>query len=815
MNDLIFGRDHSQNIVNITLKNEKVFIYRETKDGVTVESFDYSPWVLSARPVKNTSERLKGDQYWKYITPTTVEKFQALQEKFQRDLWLPRNIEECFTLECGYTYFKGMKVPDVSILAFDIETSGLVQDSTSQVYLISNTYRKGDVTYKKLFSVDDYADQQDMIENWCYWVREIDPSVLCGHNVLSYDLPYLTHCFGRALPLGRDGSSAEIAERPSQFRKDGSQKYTYHNMKVTGREIIDTFFLSIKYDIAREFPSYGLKAIVKHLGLEKPGRTFIDAGRIREYRKNPEMWAKVKAYAEDDSEDALKLFDLMIPAYFYFNQAVPKTFQQMINEATGAQLDALMVRSYLQDGYSQPQTSGKVEFEGAISMGAPGVYKHVKKVDVASLYPSIMLEYNIHDSKKDPNNHLIQILEYFRAQRLENKRLAKETGNKYYDDLQNSQKLALNSMYGFLGTKFLLYNYPAGAAEVTRRGREVLLKGVEWATGHTLVPAIKEVVNAGTEDEEIHYEWVVGQKVCEGKGYTLANTDTDSFSVTNGQPVDKAEFKTFINELNSLYPELIQWTDDGVYEKVIVIRAKNYVLVKDGKVKIKGSAITDQKKEPALTEMLKNMVTALLDDEPAALPGIYRNCVREAVHIKDISRWATKKTVTKSVLAPNRLTEEKILNAINECIDTGLIEGIQEGDKVWLYSAIEGQIQARAKGELVFFKDGRPKMIDNCILRDVRLWKGDQDVMHYVERVYKTVEILANVVDMSQFIDYGLKSNREALNSLTNGVVCDRINGNGPGRPSDLRSHPVCDSDTGHAGLPSGAKDVQQAAPGP
>ena len=775
MNSLIFGFDNTKNIVNITLKDDHVYIYTEMPYGVELEKFEYSPWVLSHEAISGRSERLKGNQYWKYITSTTCIKYQALQEKWQRDLWLPRNIEECVTLCEGFTYYKEMQVEDVSILSFDIESSGLVQDHTSQVYLISNTLRKNGEITKVLFSIDDYKNQQDMIDAWCNWVRKVDPSILTGHNILSYDLPYLEHCNKRTLILGRDGSAAEFAEKTSKFRKDGSQQYDYHNIKITGREIVDTFFLSIKYDLARDFPSYGLKPIIKYLGLEKEGRTFIDASKLREYRKDPVMWEKVKTYAIEDSEDSLKLFDKMVAPFFYLAQSIPKTMQQMINEASGSQLDSLMIRSYLQDGYSQPRTSVKAEFEGAISMGVPGVYEYVAKADVASLYPSIMLEYNIHDSEKDPNNHMIKMLTYFREERLINKKKAKETGERYYDDMSNAQKIMINSMYGFLGAGYLLYNYPKGAAEVTKHGRDILLKGVEWATGHTLQKVVKDVVNEGTDEEETSYEWKLGEKVNQGLGYTLVNVDTDSFSITNSKSMSSSDFDKELTQLNALYPKLIKWENDGIYEKVIVIRAKNYVLVKNGKTKFKGSAITDQKKEPALTEMLKKMVDALLNDEQAALPIIYRTYIKEALNIKDISRWTTKKTVTKSVLEPKRLTEEKILNAINQTIDSGLIEEIQEGDKVWLYNAVDGEIQDVKKGVPVFYKDGRPKMIQNFILKDFRLWNGDHDPMHYVDRIYDSVSILSNVINMDQFIKYSLKVNQEKLKELTFEKKYDRI----------------------------------------
>lgn len=773
MNKLIFGNDNTERIVNLTLKDDMVYLYKETAKGIEVETFEYTPWALSHGAVNKRSERLKGNQYWSHLTPITSAKFHELQEKWQRDLWLPRNIEECVTLCEGFTYYKGMRVEDVSILSFDIETSGLAMNDDSQVYLISNTFRRNGEITKKLFSVDDYETQLEMIDDWCDWVREVNPSIMTGHNILSYDLPYLNNI--RMLRLGRDESYAEFSEHVSRFRKDGSQKYDYRNVKVTGREIVDTFFLSIKYDLAREFPSYGLKPIIKYLGLEKDGRTFIDASKITQYRKDPTMWANVKQYAVEDSEDALKLFDKMVAPFFYLAQSIPKTMQQMINEASGSQLDSLMIRSYLQDGYSQPRTSMKNEFEGAISMGRPGVYEHVAKADVASLYPSIMLEYDIHDREKDPNNYMIQLLTYFRDQRLENKKLAKTTGERYYDDLQNAQKIMINSMYGFLGAGFLLYNYPKGAAEVTRKGREILLKAVEWATGHTLEKVIKNITNEGTDDEEVNHEWRLGAKISEGRGYTLVNVDTDSFSITRESAITGDMFNDELRRLNEMYSSLIRWENDGIYEKVIVIRAKNYVLVKNGKVKIKGSAITDQKKEPALTEMLEKMIDALLTNNPFALPSIYESYIKEALNIKDVTRWSTKKTVTKSVLEPKRLTEQKILDAINGSINAGIIEGIQEGDKVWVYNALDGQIQDVKKGEKVFYRDGSPKMIDNCILKDKRLWNGDQNVMHYIERVYDTVSILANVINIEEFMRYGLKSNRDKLKDLTEGQTYGKL----------------------------------------
>lgn len=487
MNSLIYGADDTQNIVNLTLKNNTLFLYTETNEGVKEEQYPFQPWVLSHDQVKDHSIRLKGDQYWKYLTFTSCDKFNTLQQSFQRDLWLPRSIEECVTLYDGVTFFKGMKVADVSILSFDIETSGLVMDETSKVFLISNTLRNKEGTYKKLFSIEDYADQNDLIANWCYWVKESDPSIMCGHNIMSYDLPYLRHCYQDNLDLGRDNSDAEFSEKESKVRKDGSQSYSYYNIRITGREIVDTFFLSMKYDIAREFGSYGLKPIIKQLGLEKSDRSFVDASKIREYyerrKEKPEDWTRVKAYASEDSDDALKLFDLMIPASFYLCQSVPMSLQEIVNKATGTYINNFMIRSYLQDGHSIAATTKiKDHLEGGISFGVPGLYKNLFKADLRAAYPSQILRFKLFDSKKDPKGYFYEMVKHYTYERFDLKDMHKKTGDKYYKDREQASKIVINSAYGTLSTNYLNYNSPGLAAKITYETREVIDLALKWAS---------------------------------------------------------------------------------------------------------------------------------------------------------------------------------------------------------------------------------------------------------------------------------------------------------------------------------------------
>lgn len=757
LEDIIYGKNKETNIVNISVKDDTVFIFKEFSDGVYVEEKPYRHWVLTPKSFDDSCVRLKGNEYFKYYKDfdSTKEFFEAKKNLYKYGMYTAHNFSENFMMRNGYTYFKGMKTSEVSMLSFDIETTGLdPQADDAEVLLVTNTYRKGDYYESRTFCTNDYASDAAMLLDWANWVCELDPSLLLGHNIVLFDIPYiLQRCPG--LPLGRFGTELTLDSFPREFRKDGSQTYTYHRVNCFGREVVDTFFVAIKADISRKYENYRLKGIIKQEGLEEEGRQHYDASLIRKNWHNPEERKKIIAYAEADSRDPIKLFDLMIPSFFYLTPYIPKPFQIMTESATGSQINALMVRSYLQADQSVAKDSPAAEFQGAVSFGNVGIYDNVFKVDVASLYPSIMRYYEIFPKGKDYNNNFLKMLNYFTDERLKNKKLAKETKERFYDDLQNAQKIVINSAYGFMGASGLNYNYPEGAALVTKYGREIITKSIEWATGRT----IKHVPKVGGKKDE--YEWVLAEQVCEGKGYTISNCDTDSISFTAGD-LSLDQRKAVLDDLNSQFPSAIRFEDDGFFKRVCILKAKNYILWDGKKIKLKGSSIKDQKKEAALREMMDKMIAAIINQEESRLGTIYKTYIKEAMNPGDIKRWASKKTITKAILdcednPEARLNERKVWDAVKA------IPGLQEGDKVYLYPNIVSKEVTRTQ-----LKNGKIKEKINVAtaLKNADAWAGDHDPDKLVERVVMTVDIFSNVIDNSQFVDYTLVKNKPLLEGV-------------------------------------------------
>lgn len=488
---LIFGKSNIEGIVSCEVKGNEIDLFIQKQDGsIKIETKTHKYWLLTSIPISSESKRLEGKGYFAYLNRFEDKKevFEAKRLVSKDASFSVSNDKEAAMLYYGFTYFKGLNPKEVSVLSFDIETTGLNPEAEdAQVILISTTFRSKNETIKKLFSYDEYESEGKMLEDFAKYVYELNPSIIVGHNIFVFDIPYLAKrakICKISLNLGRDNSEPYINTKyESAMRIDGTRDLHYHKIHIYGREIIDTMFLAYKYDVARKYESYGLKKIIAQEGLEKKDRTFYDASLIRVNYTNPEEMQKIKAYCIDDSDDALALYDLMIPSMFYWTQSVPKPFQLIIESATGSQINSMMIRSYLQKGHSLPKPSELIGVQGGISFGIPGIYKNAWKVDIKSAYPSAILTHNLYDKVKDPDGNMFKICEYFTHKRFEYKAKYKETNDSYYQALDATAKICINSIYGFCAAPGLLFNSPIIAAKITQITRDWLNKAMVWGTG--------------------------------------------------------------------------------------------------------------------------------------------------------------------------------------------------------------------------------------------------------------------------------------------------------------------------------------------
>jgi len=220
------------------------------------------------------------------------------------------------------------------------------------------------------------------------------------------------------------------------------------------------------------------------------------------------------------------------------------------------------------------------------------------------------------------------------------------------------------------------------------------------------------------------------------KNFKLVNCDTDSIMVCKADQsaFTEEEQVSLTNELNSLFESGINWELEGTFKRVIIFKTKNYILYDGEKITYKGSSVKSSTKEPALKQFIKDIIDEMLNGT-YKYEEVYHRYVKEIVLIEDIKRWASRKTISASVMAAKRT---------NEAIVKSAIAGTEyvEGDRAYFFY--------KSNGELSLVED----------------FKGDYDVDRLLEKLFKTSVMFNTVIPKGVFINYSLKRSKEKLKEL-------------------------------------------------
>lgn len=172
--------------------------------------------------------------------------------------------------------------------------------------------------------------------------------------------------------------------------------------------------------------------------------------------------------------------------------------------------------------------------------------------------------------------------------------------------------------------------------------------------------------------------------------FKIVGGDTDSimFCKQDMSPFSKEEQDSLLEEINSLLPENIRFANDGIFPRVVYLKAKNYIMLDEkGKLKLKGSSLKSSTLEPMLKTMLNefiNVIVYVIDENERniKLQEIYMKYVMMVHCITDITPWCTKKTLSATTFVSERKNETDIIDAI---VGSEYVEG----EKVFLYATVD------------------------------------------------------------------------------------------------------------------------------
>ncbi len=697
----LFGKDPAERIVAVHPLLDGggqsiMRIYRRSDDGTRVLETDqpFYPFffladieLLRGFPRDRFHfQELAGDNYYRYLVVLHswaaywdavrhVERATESRERRPEELYLINNPAQQYLMQTGRTCFKGMAFDDLHRLQLDIEvyTGGGFPNAArpeDAIIIVALYDNRG---WKQLLHLAPHIDvpdgigcdtEADLLRHLARTIRQRDPDVIETYNGFAFDFPYImTRCerFNVPFTIGRDGSAPRTFPSSMRFAE---RVIDFPALEIAGRHVVDAFFQVMSFDVfKRDLPGYSLKQAARYFGFAPEDRTYIDGSEItRVWREDP---AHVLAYALDDVIETERLARHLSGSTFYLTQMLPMPYGQAARTGPAAKIEALFVREYLRQRHAIPRSEwGSQTVGGYTDVFVTGLVGPIAYADVESLYPSIMLNYDI-KPKRDHLELFPELLRRLTDLRLEAKSqmntAASDEIRSELDARQLSYKVLINSFYGNLGFSLAAFNDFAEADRVAATGQKILRK---------IIHLIRR----------------------EGGQVIEVDTDGVLFVPPEGVRGEEAE-RAFVEQLNGEMPQGIRIGFDGRFRTMLSYKKKNYALLTyGGTIKFKGSSLVSRSIERFGRAFVRKAIERLMDEDVQGLHDLYL-ATRERILAHDFadvalfSRTETLKDTIEHYLAAvkdeKRTRAASYELAIRFSQETG--QPIRKGDRISYY----------------------------------------------------------------------------------------------------------------------------------
>src|SRR6266498_1022199 len=596
-NTLLFGADPTPRIVAIELgETGTVKVYRRERDGSTIADVEpFHPFVWADSDVVDLgieTEKLRGDlKYGWLITVDSWKELIALRNGLKnagRDFFAFTDPVQHYLTATGRTLFKDLPFKELKRMQLEVLSFEGEGDHVMSIAISDNS------GWEELVVVDPNnveESERDALKRLTALIKQRDPDVIEGHNLFRSDLPYLA---GRAKKLktkldwGRSGGF--LRSRPSRLQI-AEKTIDYPKFTIDGRHFVDTFLLAQFYDVGmRSLAGFERMDVARHFDLCDNEQISALTGKelARAYLENSETFRR---RASCGVRETRALSDLLSPSYFIQAQIFPYNYQDVIVRVNATRINALFLREYFRQRHSIPEVPVARAFEGGYTdVFFTGVAHGVWHCDIASLYPSIMLQFDCFPATDQLQifRHLLTDLRTFRLEAKSNMRAEKDAAKQHYlQALQNTFKILLNSFYGYLGFAQGHFADFDAAARVTQIGRDLLKKMIDWLNAQ-------------------------GAKVIE--------VDTDGIYFV---PPDKIDIDELQTGLAKELPAGIDIEFDEQFDAMFSYKAKNYALLtKDGGVIIKGGALKSRGLEKFQRVFLEETIKLIMEGKAESIADL-------------------------------------------------------------------------------------------------------------------------------------------------------------------------------------------------
>src|SRR5438874_4305975 len=620
-NTMLFGADRTPRIAAIELgETGTVKVYRRGKGGSTVVEVEpFHPFVWCDSDVLDLgieSEKLESSlKYGWLVTVDSWKELIALRNGLRnagRDFFAFTDPVQHYLTATGRTLFKDLRFEELKRMQIEVLSVAGVDEPGDKDHIMSITV-SDNTGWEELIVVDpkNVAESEHAaLKRLTSLIKERDPDVIEGHNLFRFDLPYLVQRAKKTktkLDWGRSGGF--LRSRPSRLQI-AEKTIDYPKFTIEGRHFVDTFLLAQFYDVGmRTLSGFERVDVARHFGLCDSEELSALTGKQlqRAYIDNDESFRQRALCAVRETR---AVAELLSPSFFVQAQIFPYNYQDVIVRGNATRINALFLREYFRQRHSIPEMPMVRGFEGGFTaIYFTGVARNVWHCDVASLYPSIMLQFDCFPVTDQLQifRHLLTDLRKFRLEAKGQMQAADKESDTarahHFHAFQNTFKILINSFYGYLGFAQGHFADFDAASRVTQIGRDLLQKMIAWLTERGA-----QVIEVDTDG--IYFvppssspDSFVGAGVSPGKG--------------RGNAADTAASTTEIDQLRKglakQLPTCIEVEFDEQFDAMFSYKAKNYALLtRNGDVIIKGGALKSRGLEKFQRVFLEEMIKLIM-----------------------------------------------------------------------------------------------------------------------------------------------------------------------------------------------------------
>jgi DNA polymerase I len=522
-------------------------------------------------------------------------------------------------------------VPQLRILGFTTayySREGTPKPNRNPIIGISTSTNNGQT---KQFWTDDDKNDKPLLEAFTTYVRTLDPDITVGYRVNSNDWPYLVErCKLHRSHLYVDRTQTE------------PHTSIYGHVSITGRANIDLA------DYADEFPEVKVKTLqnlADYLGIMKiEDRTLIEDVEVADYWDDEKKREKLKQFSLDNSRCVMGIAEAILDFAIQLSNLVSLPLDHAGTAAAGFRVEWFLVKH---THAAEELVPKRVEqpyrpYPGAIVLEPkPGLHDNVVALDFKSMYPNIMINYNLspdtyvppedpapkegvyeapevkHRFRKEPagfyKQALIDLIGVRDKIRSEVRTTdPKSPQHRVFDARQKVVKVITNAMYGYAGwTGARWYMKPVAEAAAA------------WGR-HTITNTIS---------------------MAEKAGLNVVYGDTDSVFVKN-EP-DKVD-RLLVEIKRKLGLEISR---DKVYVRIFFTEAKKRYagLLPDGRLDIVGLEVMRGDWAVAAKKVQEKVLEIVLKEQSPGKAAAYvqqftRELRQKRVPYRDLVIW---KTLTK------------------------------------------------------------------------------------------------------------------------------------------------------------------------